>query len=32
MFEHYIHIKEEEWDNYRNWVTDWEVERYLKVL
>lgn len=32
IFEHYVHIKGEEWDNYRTWVTDWEVERYLKVL
>ncbi len=32
IFEHYVHIKEEEWDNYRTWVTDWEVDRYLKVL
>jgi glutamine synthetase len=32
IFNHYMHIKTEEWDQYRSWVTDWEHQRYLKTL
>ncbi|HTY47482.1 MAG TPA: type I glutamate--ammonia ligase [Methanomassiliicoccales archaeon] len=32
IFNHFIHIKTAEWDEYRTWVTDWEHRRYLRVL
>lgn len=32
IFNHYLTIKGEEWDGYRTYVTDWEVQRYLKKL
>ncbi|MBM4237708.1 MAG: glutamine synthetase, partial [Euryarchaeota archaeon] len=32
IFNHYLHIKGEEWDGYRTCVTDWELERFLRVL
>ncbi len=32
IFSHYLKIKGEEWDEYRTYVTDWEVQRYLKFL
>jgi glutamine synthetase len=32
IFSHYQHIKTAEWDEYRTWVTDWEVKKYLRVL
>jgi len=30
-FEHYIALKEKEWDEYRKQVHAWELDRYLKV-
>ncbi|MDD1765700.1 MAG: glutamine synthetase family protein [Methanomassiliicoccales archaeon] len=32
IFNHYLHIKTEEWDDYRIHVTDWEVNKFLRVL
>ncbi|MHC1708835.1 MAG: glutamine synthetase family protein [Methanomassiliicoccales archaeon] len=32
IFNHYLHIKRLEWDEYRKYVTDWEIQRYLRVL
>ena len=32
IFNHYLHIKGLEWDEYRKHVTDWEIQRYLRVL
>ncbi|MDD1770638.1 MAG: glutamine synthetase family protein [Methanomassiliicoccales archaeon] len=32
IFNHYIHIKTAEWDEYRTWVTDWEHMKYLRAL
>ena len=32
IFNHYLHIKRMEWDDYRKYVTNWEIERYLRVL
>ncbi len=31
-FEHYIHNKKEEWDEYRKQVSEWEIKRYLPNL
>ena len=31
-FNHFIVIKQREWDTYRTQVTRWEIENYLKVL
>lgn len=28
-FGRYLEAKKEEWDNFRTWVTDWEIDRYL---
>jgi glutamine synthetase len=32
IFDHYLHIKHLEWDEYRKHVTDWEISKYLRVL
>jgi glutamine synthetase len=32
IFERYIEVKREEWEEYRIQVTEWELERYLPVL
>jgi glutamine synthetase len=32
VFEHYVHIKRAEWDEYRTQVTDWEINKYLWSL
>jgi len=32
IFNHYMHIKTAEWDEYRTWVTDWEHKKYLRNL
>lgn len=32
IFNHYLNIKGQEWDEYRTYVTDWEVNKYLGTL
>ncbi|MCG7844054.1 MAG: glutamine synthetase family protein [Methanomassiliicoccales archaeon] len=32
IFDHYLHIKHLDWDEYRKHVTDWEINKYLRVL
>jgi glutamine synthetase len=32
MFNRYVEIKRQEWDDYRVQVTSWELERYLSIL
>ena len=32
MFNRYVEIKRQEWDDYRVQVTRWELERYLAIL
>jgi glutamine synthetase len=32
IFNHYLHIKHLEWDDYRKHVTDWEIQKYLRAL
>jgi glutamine synthetase len=32
VFNRYIEIKRQEWDDYRVQVTEWERERYLSIL
>ena len=32
VFDHYIELKRKEWNEYRLQVTQWELDRYLKVL
>ena len=32
VFDHYIELKRKEWNLYRLQVTQWELDRYLKVL
>lgn len=32
IFEHFIYIKNKEWDEFRTQVTNWEVEKYLPIL
>src|SRR2546430_1465407 len=32
MFNRYVEIKRQEWDDYRVQVTRWELERYLSIL
>ena len=32
MFNRYVEIKRQEWDDYRVQVTSWELDRYLAIL
>jgi glutamine synthetase len=32
LFQHYLHIKRKEWDEYRARVTEWEIENLLPIL
>jgi glutamine synthetase len=32
MFNRFVEIKRQEWEEYRVQVTQWELERYLSVL
>jgi glutamine synthetase len=32
MFNRFVEIKRQEWDDYRVQVTQWELDRYLPVL
>ncbi len=32
MFNRYIEIKRQEWEDYRVQVTQWELDRYLAIL
>jgi glutamine synthetase len=32
MFNRYVEIKRQEWEDYRVQVTAWELERYLPIL
>jgi len=32
IFDAYVRLKRQEWDDYRVQLTEWELERYLKVL
>jgi glutamine synthetase len=32
VFEHFLHVKHQEWDAYRTQVTNWELERYMPIL
>ncbi len=29
---HFVHLKQKEWDEYRQQVTDWEIKKYLTTL
>ncbi|MFH1100848.1 MAG: type I glutamate--ammonia ligase [Methanobacteriota archaeon] len=32
VFENFLHVKRQEWENYRMQVTKWEIDNYLPVL
>jgi glutamine synthetase len=32
MFNRYVEIKRQEWEDYRVHVTQWELDRYLSIL
>jgi glutamine synthetase len=32
MFNRYVEIKRQEWDEYRVQVTQWELDRYLSII
>jgi glutamine synthetase len=32
MFNRYVEIKRQEWDDYRVQVTQWELDRYLSII
>ena len=32
IFDRYVELKRKEWDEYRVQLTQWELDRYLKVL
>jgi glutamine synthetase len=32
VFENFLHVKRQEWEEYRTRVTKWEIEKYLPVL
>ncbi len=32
IFTHFLHVKRNEWNDYRTQVTQWEIEKYLPIL
>jgi glutamine synthetase len=32
MFNRYVEIKRQEWEDYRVQVSEWELERYMPIL
>ena len=32
VFDNFIHVKREEWEDYRKQVTSWEIDRYLPLI
>jgi len=32
VFENFLKVKRAEWDKYRTHVTQWEVDKYLRLL
>jgi glutamine synthetase len=32
VFENFLHVKHNEWSNYRTQVTKWEIDKYLPIL
>jgi glutamine synthetase len=32
VFENFLHVKQEEWCDYRTQITKWETDKYLPVL
>jgi glutamine synthetase len=32
VFENFLHVKKQEWDDYRTNVTKWEIDKYLQIL
>ncbi|MEM3238445.1 MAG: type I glutamate--ammonia ligase [Thermoplasmata archaeon] len=32
IFEHFLHVKRKEWEEYRSEVTEWEIRRLLPIL
>ena len=32
IFDNYVRLKRQEWDDYRVQLTQWELDRYLSVL
>ncbi|MBS3777844.1 MAG: glutamine synthetase, partial [Candidatus Thermoplasmatota archaeon] len=32
IYENYVHVKKEQWEEYRKQVTPWEVEKYLTLI
>jgi glutamine synthetase len=32
VFENFLHVKKQEWDEYRTNVTKWEIDKYLQIL
>ena len=32
IYENYLHVKKEQWEEYRKQVTPWEVEKYLTLI
>jgi glutamine synthetase len=32
IFTHFLHVKRNEWSDYRTQVTQWEIEKYLPIL
>jgi glutamine synthetase len=32
VYERFLDAKEQEWNEYRNYVSEWEVQRYLSVF
>jgi glutamine synthetase len=32
IFEHFLHVKRKEWEEYRSEVTEWELRRLLPIL
>lgn len=32
IFDNFIHVKREQWDAYRKYVTSWEIDKYIHII
>jgi glutamine synthetase len=32
IYKNYIHVKKEQWEDYRKQVTPWEINKYLSLI
>jgi glutamine synthetase len=32
IFDNFLHVKHQEWNNYRTRITKWEIDKYLPII